>query len=303
MDTYSAPVREIVNAPILSTLYIRTKEGKIRPSWRFWRWLSIIVINLAFFLSYHIDIQFLEGTLTGSRLLGFHLIDPFVSLEILAAEHHVHTNIIIGVSTIVGFYFLVGGKAFCGWVCPYGLLSEIGEYFHQQLVNKRIIKERKYNPRVRYAFWAIFLLAAAIDGYMVFEVINPVGIFSRFIVYGWSLAIAWVLIVLLFETLYSRRAWCKYICPIGTTYSFVGWVSPMKVQWDMDKCDHCAACFIACPEEHVLERFKAKYDEERKEKGITKEFVKDGDCIMCARCFDVCHEDAYSFEFRLKNLV
>ena len=88
MDVYNAPVREIVNAPILSTLYIRTKEGKIRPSWRFWRWLSIIVINLAFFLSYFLDIQFLEGTLTGSRLLGFHLIDPFVSLEILAAEHH-----------------------------------------------------------------------------------------------------------------------------------------------------------------------------------------------------------------------
>ena len=254
-------------------------------------------------MSYHIDIQFLEGTLTGSRLLGFHLIDPFAALEILAAEHHVHTNIIIGVSTIVGFYFLVGGKAFCGWVCPYGLLSEIGEYFHQKLVSKHIIKEHKFNPRVRYIFWAIFLAAAAIDGYMVFEVINPVGILSRFIVYGWSLAIVWVLVILAFEIFYSRRGWCKYVCPIGTTYSFIGWVSPMKVQWDMDKCDHCAACFIACPEEHVLERFKSKYDEERKEKGITKEFVKDGDCIMCARCFDVCHEDAYNFEFRLKNLV
>ncbi len=302
MDRYSWSTRELVNAPLLSTLYNKS-NGKIRPTWRFWRWLSVIVINLVFFLSYHIDIQFLEGTLTGSRLLGFHLIDPFVALEILAAEHHIHTNIIIGTATIVAFYFFVGGKAFCGWVCPYGLLSEIGERIHQILVNKHIIKERSFNPRIRYVFWAIFLVAAAVDGYLVFEMINPVGILSRFIVYGFSLAIVWVLLVLLMEIFFSRRAWCKYVCPIGTTYSFIGWVSPMKVQWDMDKCDHCMACFAVCPEDHVLEFAKPKYDEERKKKGITKEFVKDGDCIMCARCFDVCHEDAYNFEFRLKNLV
>ena len=111
---------------------------------------------------------------------------------------------------------------------------------------------------MRYLFWIIFLAAAAIDGYLVFEVINPVGILSRFIVYGWSLAIVWVVVILSVEIFYSRRAWCKYVCPIGTTYSFIGWVSPMKVQWDMQKCDHCAACLIACPEDHVLEFTKPK---------------------------------------------
>ncbi len=303
MDKYNWDVKKLVNAPLFSTLYFKTKSGRWKPSWRFTRWLSIIVINLIFFLSFFLDIQFLEGSLTGSRLLGFHLIDPFAGLEILAAEHHIHTNVIIGTVTLIIFYFFVGGKAFCGWVCPYGLLSEIGEWIHMKLVNKRVIKERSFNPKVRYLFWVIFLLGAFIDGYLVFEIINPVGILSRFIVYGWSMAIIWVVLILLMEIFYSRRAWCKYVCPIGTTYAFLGWGSVMKVQWDMEKCDHCAACFIACPETHVLEFAKAKYDKEREEKGITKEFVKDGDCIMCARCFDVCHEDAYNFEFRLKNLV
>ena len=303
MDRYNWSNKQLINAPLFSTLYFKTKLGKIKPTWRFTRWLSVIVINLVFFLSFHIDIQFLEGSLTGSRLLGFHLIDPFAGLEILAAQYHVHTNVIIGTVTLIIFYFFVGGKAFCGWVCPYGLLSEIGEWIHIKLVNKKIIKERTFNPRVRYLFWVIFLVAAFIDGYMVFEVFNPVGILSRFIVYGWSLAIVWVVIILLFEIFYSRRAWCKYVCPIGTTYAFLGWASVMKVQWDNEKCDHCMACLAACPEPHVLEFTKPKFDEERKANGITKEFVKDGDCIMCARCFDVCHTDAYNFEFRLKNLV
>lgn len=47
------------------------------------RWLVIISIHLLFFLSFKIDIQILEGTLNGSRFLGFHLIDVFTTLEVL----------------------------------------------------------------------------------------------------------------------------------------------------------------------------------------------------------------------------
>jgi len=303
LDRYHDSSKELVDAPLLSTLFEKNKDGKTRLSWRGWRWLSIIVINLMFFLSFFIDFQFLEGTLNGSRLLGFHLIDPFTALEIFAAEHHIHTNVIIGSVTLLVFYFFAGGKAYCSWVCPYGLLSEIGEHIHMKLVRKRIIKERKFSPYLRFYFWALFLAAALIDGYLVFEVINPIGIISRFITYGWSLAVIWVIILLLFEIFFSRRAWCKYVCPVGTTYNFLGWISLTRVKWDMDKCDHCGACFIVCPEEHVLEFTKPKHDKEREEKGITKEYVKNGDCILCNRCFDVCHEDAYNVDFRLKDMI
>jgi ferredoxin-type protein NapH len=261
------------------------------------------VINLLFFLSFYIDLQMVEGTLNGSRLFGFHLIDPFTALEIFAAEHHFHINVIIGSVTLIVFYLLVGGKAYCSWVCPYGLLSEIGERIHQILVRKKIIKEHRFNPNIRFIFWVIFLVAAAVDGYLVFEVINPIGYLSRAITYGWSLAFIWVFVVLAIEIFYSRRAWCKYICPVGTTYNMLGWVSATKVQWDMNKCDHCGACLSACFEDHVLEFIKPKYDKKRAEKGIEKQVVVNGDCTLCGRCFDVCHTDAYNYEFKLKDLV
>jgi len=303
MDRYNSSIKEIVNSSFLSTFTYKNRDGKRRFTIRAWRWISIILINLAFFLSFYLDIQFLEGTLNGSRLFGFHLIDPFTSLEIFASTHEIHTNVIIGSLTLLIFYFFVGGKAYCAWVCPYGLLSEIGEYINYRLVKKKIIKERKFNPNIRFIFWAIFLAAAAIAGYLVFEVINPIGIISRFIVYGESLALIFVLLILLFEIFYSRRAWCKYICPVGTTYNFVGWTSLTKVKWDMNKCDHCGACLKACFEDHVLEITKAKHDKERKEKGKTSEIIVNGDCTLCGRCFDVCHTDAYNYEFRLKDLV
>ncbi len=303
MDKYKDSSKELIEAPFLSTFVSKNKNGKTRLSWRGWRWLSIIVINAMFFISFFVDFQFLEGTLNGSRLLGFHLIDPFTSLEIFASEHHFHTNVIIGSVTLLVFYFFVGGKAYCSWVCPYGLLSEIGEHIHMKLVRKKIIKERKFSPNLRFYFWVVFLLAAFIDGYLVFEVINPIGIISRFITYGWSLAIVWVVIVLLFEIFFSRRGWCKYICPVGTTYNMLGWLSLTRIKWDMDKCDHCGACLVACPEEHVIEFTKPKHDKERQEKGITQVHIYNGDCILCNRCFDVCHEDAYNVDFRLKDLV
>jgi len=303
MDRYHSSVKELIHASLWSTLYYKTKEGKFRLSIRGWRWLSVMIINVLFFLSFHIDMQVLEGTLNGSRLLGFHLIDPFTALEIFAAEHHFHVNVIIGSVTLIVFYLLVGGKAYCSWVCPYGVLSEIGERIHQILVRKKIIKEHKFNPNIRFIFWLIFLIAAAVDGYLVFEIINPIGYISRAITYGWSLALVWVLVVLGIEIFYSRRAWCKYICPVGTTYNALGWVSLTKVQWDMNKCDHCGACLNACFEDHVLEFIKPKHDKRRTEKGIEKQLVVNGDCTLCGRCFDVCHTDAYNYEFRLKDLV
>lgn len=122
------------------------------------------------------------------------------------------------------------------------------------------------------------------------------------IAYGWSLALVWVVVVFAIEVFYSRRAWCTYICPIGTTYGYIGKVSALRIEWN-DNCDHCMVCHDVCFENQVLEITKAKYDAQREEKGITREYITGADCTLCGRCVDVCHADALKFDFRLKNLV
>ncbi len=235
-----------------STFFDKTKEGKSYFSYRMKRWIVIIAIHLLFFLSFAIDIQTLEGTLNGSRFLGFHLIDPFTTLQMYLATYHMPINIVIGTATIVIFYLLIGGRTYCSWVCPYGLISEIGEKLHNSLVAKKIIKERKFDHRVRHIFWIMFIVMAFTSGYLVFETFNVVGILSRFIAYGWSLALGWVLIVFLIEVFFSRRAWCTYLCPIGTTYGYLGKASALRIQWN-DNCDHCMVCHDVCFENQVLE--------------------------------------------------
>jgi ferredoxin-type protein NapH len=266
------------------------------------RWILVISIHLLFFLSFFIDLQVLEGTLNGSRFLGFHMIDPFATLEVFLATYHIPINIIIGTTTIVIVYIIMGGRSYCAWVCPYGILSEYGEKLHNTLVKKKIIKSRKFDHRVKYIFWVGFLLMALVSGYIVFETISMVGILSRMIAYGWSVALVWVAVVFAIEVFYSRRAWCSYICPIGTTYGMIGKVSALRIEWN-DNCDSCMVCHDVCFENQVLEITKAKYDKQRKERGITREYITGADCTLCGRCVDVCHEDALKFDFRLKGLV
>ena len=125
---------------------------------------------------------------------------------------------------------------------------------------------------------------------------------SRMIAYGWSVAFIWVLVVFAMEVFFSRRAWCTYICPIGTTYGYLGKASALRIEWN-DNCDHCMVCHDVCFENQVLEITKAKYDKQREEKDIKSEYITGADCTLCGRCIDVCHADALKFDFRLKGLV
>jgi len=301
MDKYNN--RETIkNTSFWSTFFDTSKDGKKKFSYRMKRWILVIAIHLFFFLSFFIDLQMLEGTLSGSRFLGFHMIDPFMTLELFLSTFHMPINIIIGTSTIVIVYLLVGGRSYCAWVCPYGILSEIGEKWHNTLVKKKIIKSRKFDHRVRYIFWAMFLLLSFTSGFIVFETFNVVGILSRAVAYGWSLALIWVLVVLAMEVFFSRRAWCTYICPIGTTYGMIGKVSALRIEWN-DNCDSCMVCHDVCFEPQVLEITKAKYKKQIDEKEIVTQYITGADCTLCGRCVDVCHADALKFDFRLKGLV
>jgi len=301
MDKYNN--RETIkNTTFWSTFFSTTKDGKTRFSYRMKRWIVVLAVHLLFFLSFAIDIQVLEGTLNGSRFLGFHLVDVFTTMQLYVATYKMPVNMLIGTITMVLFYMIVGGRTYCSWVCPYGIISEIGEKIHNNLVNKGVIKERKFDHRIRHFFWAIFLGLSAFSGYLVFETFNVIGILSRMVAYGWSLAFLWVVVIFLFEVFVSRRAWCTYVCPIGTTYGYIGKVSALRVEWNND-CDSCMVCHDVCFEPQVLEITKKKYKEQVEEKGIKTQYITGADCTLCGRCVDVCHADALNFDFRLKSLV
>ena len=255
------------------------------------RWAVLVTVNLLFVVSYYFDVQLLEGALTASRFAGFHMADLNAALQVMLAFKHIVLNLMIGTVTVFMLWLLLGGRTFCSWVCPYHLLSEWAEKLHLRLVARGAIRGYSFHRGVRTVFYAFFVLLTRASGYTVYETISPTGILSRALIYGSGVALSWVAFLLLFEIFVSRRAWCRYACPIGMTYGFVGLVSPLRVVYSPDACLFGGDCRTVCLVPHVLDAtIMGRARDEKVPIGA--------DCTRCGMCVDVCPASALKFEFK-----
>lgn len=263
----------------------------VSNKWRYRRWISIVVLNLLFVVSYWFDVQLVEGSLTASRFVGFHMADLNGALQVMLAYKEVMINLVIGTVTVLLAWWFVGGRAFCSWICPYHLLAEWAEALHLKLAAFGFAVDQKFHRGLRAALWFAYLILAFVTGYTVFEYVNPVGIVSRALVYGPTIALLWVAFLLGVEVFYSRRFWCRYICPIGLSYGITGSISPVQVKYDLEKCLHEGECRKVCLVPHVLELTKMGYASD------SVEYIG-ADCTRCGMCVDVCPQKALSFSVR-----
>jgi ferredoxin-type protein NapH len=182
-------------------------------------------------------------------------------------------------------------------VCPYHLVAEWAEMLHARLAAKGLVSDHALHRGVRVVFWVLFAVLALVTGQTLFLTLNPIGILSRAVVYGPSLALAWVLLLLVFEVLYSRRAWCRYVCPIGLTYGVIGAAAPVRVVYNLDACAHEGECRKVCEVPHVLDMtVKGRAADVRVDVGP--------DCTRCGLCVDVCPTDSLVYEVKgLKHLL
>lgn len=230
----------------------------------------------------------LMGNLSSSLFLKVvPLSDPYAVLQMFIAGAVIATDILIGALIVTIFYLLIGGRAFCSWVCPVNLVTDAAAMLRRKLGVDGISKRQPASRDIRYWVLALSLIISIMMGVTAFEFISPISMLHRGIIFGLGFGWAAMLIIFLFDLFVLKNGWCGYVCPLGGFYSLVGKVSLIRVQHTAENCTACMKCKTVCPEQQVLHM-------------IDKESlpVLWGECTNCARCIEVCDDNALSFSIR-----
>lgn len=229
-----------------------------------------------------------KGNLNYSLTLGtLPLADPLVLLQSLVTGHVPERNAIIGVGIVLAFYLLVGGRVYCAWVCPVNIVTDAASALRRTLD----LRGGGDLPRqTRYWILALILVLAATTGGIVWELVNPVSLLPRGLIFG--MGAGWLLIggIFLFDLFVMKRGWCGHLCPVGAFYSLLGRWSLVRVSaTKREACNNCLDCFVVCPEQQVI-RLPLK----GASKGVGP-MILDSNCTNCGRCIDVCSKDVFTF--------
>lgn len=264
--------------------------------WLLARRCSQLGILALFLLGPLAGVWIVKGNLGYSLTLNtLPLTDPYVLLQSLAAGHLPERLALIGAAIVLAFYFLVGGRAYCSWVCPLNMLTDLAGWLRGRLG----IKGSAHIARgTRYWILGMTLLLAGLSGMIAWELINPVSMLHRGLIFGIGAAWAVVLVVFLFDLFVMSRGWCGHLCPVGAFYSLLGKWSPLRVSASRrSACNDCMDCFEVCPEPQVIRPAL------KGEGAGASPVILAANCTNCGRCIDVCSQDVFNFGTRFGKPV
>ncbi len=218
------------------------------------------------------------GTFSSFSLGPIQFACPLGVAQVIAASQQFAPTLLIG--GLVGLASIVLlGRVFCGWLCPGRWMFNRG--------NWRSSEPFKYRGWIQGALAGGAIGLAAVCHTPVFCVICPAGVVCRGAIAagtGGSLlpALGWISAIMGTEW-FSRRSWCRDLCPLGGAISLVSRLNPfLKFKANPERCRPCLACEKACPEGMNIGRA--------------------GDistCIKCFACQSVCPREAVEFQWSL----
>jgi ferredoxin-type protein NapH len=265
-------------------------KGLILSKYRFLiaRRITQILILVLYIGANYWGWKILEGNLSSSLLFNtIPLADPFALLQIFATGSLAAMDVIIGAVIITLFYASIGGRAFCSYVCPVNMVTDLANYLRRKWDLDKAEKKWWASRNIRY--WVIglsFLLSFAF-GTAAFEIVSPVSMTHRGLIFGMGFGLAAIVVIFLFDLFILKNGWCGHICPLGGFYSLIGKYSLVRVKHNHENCTLCMKCKNVCPEKDILSMI-----------GKRSVDVGSGECTLCGRCVEVCEDDALKFGLR-----
>ena len=190
--------------------------------------------------------------------------------------------------TLTGIVF---GRGFCGWVCPFGGLTEAFvtgrkqrwrlDFLKRYKVTKTGLRREGLKEWVKDSKYGILLAIVLLSFAFAFPLVCifcPVLWLESLVIFSVILATLFVFAVVL--PFMSKRRWWCLICPMGAVFALLNKISIFRVRMDKNKCIKCNDCVQECRmyamTPQAVEALKSPNE----------------DCIRCGRCIEACAEEA-----------
>lgn len=176
-------------------------------------------------------------SLFGGWNIGLFLSDPFIFVF----------WIVIVVTVIVW-----GRGLFCGWMCPFGSMSEMLYKVARAIGLKKLQRKlpMRWHNRLRKLKYGVFALLLAVSFFSMpwaerlaevepFKTTFLVGVLHR----SWPFVLFWTVVV--GASIFIERPFCKYLCPLGASLALPGRFRFLKLR-RKPECSTCHACASGC---------------------------------------------------------
>jgi NosR/NirI family transcriptional regulator, nitrous oxide reductase regulator len=184
---------------------------------------------------------------------------------------------------IVITVFVWGRGVFCGWLCPFGSLTEILHIVAGRVGLKRFQFKlpMAWHDRLRWVKYGVFvgLLGVSFLSMGTAEALAEVEPFkTTFLIGLWNRSWPFALFAggLLALSLFIERPFCKYLCPLGAALAM-----PSTFRWHglrrKSACNSCQACAVRCGSQAIDRHGRIDHRE----------------CLLCLECM-VLYTDAHT---------
>lgn len=229
-------------------------------------------------------VSWISGSLFALDILGVSFADPVATTQVLAAGEVPGVRLLVGAVCSLALALALG-RVFCSWICPYGLLSEMG----QKLRHRQIACVPEHNIFiVKTLILSIGLAVTSLLGFSVLGLTSLPGELSLVPVLVWQGSDMWFLlgalalplVVLALEILSGRRLWCRYVCPQSVLLGIAAKSLPpampgLRIRWQAELC--------SCKGEFPCRAICSLALNPRSRGGPERR-----DCTQCGDCLKVC---------------
>lgn len=151
---------------------------------------------------------------------------------------------------IVLVSLLWGRGVFCGWVCPYGAMTELAFKIGAMLgIKKRELPDRLHKPLryLRYVVLAALIPVFLWDSLLAERMAEVEPFKSTFLVpfwtRHWGFIAYWGLLFVV--SIFWWRPFCRYLCPLGGGLALLGSVR-VSGPYRRSFCSKCTICTKTC---------------------------------------------------------